>query len=84
MELEAINNKLKYGYIYIIHIMNLIYIGSGEIANDKNRLDKHLYEVFYKIKEGEPLTRRLFKAINQFILDFLYSMTSIKYHLLIS
>ena len=36
----------------------------------KNRLDKQLYEVFYKIKKGEKLTRILFKAIDQFILKF--------------
>jgi len=35
MELEAINNKINYGYIYIIQIMNSIYIGSGEDANNK-------------------------------------------------
>ena len=35
MELQAINNTLEYGYIYIIQIMNSIYIGSGEDANNK-------------------------------------------------
>ena len=50
MELQAINNKIKNGYIYIMQIMNFIYIGSGENANNKNRLDTHLYELFYKIK----------------------------------
>ena len=51
MELEAINNKINYVYIHIIQIMNFIYIGSGVNANNKNRLDTHLYELFYKIKK---------------------------------
>ena len=51
MELEAINNKITYGYFYIIRIMIFIYIGSGENANNKNRLDTHLYELFNKIKK---------------------------------
>ena len=53
--------------IFILQIMNMIYIGSGEHANNKNRLDTHLYELFYKVKKGEPVTRTLFKAINEFI-----------------
>ena len=69
MGLEAINNKMKYGYIYIMQIMNLIYIGSGDDAKNKNRLETHLYALFYRIKKGEPLTRILFKAIHEFILD---------------
>ena len=48
-------------------MMTFIYIGSGEHANNKNRLDTHLYELFYKIRRGEPLTRKLFKAINEFV-----------------
>ena len=77
MGLEAINNKIKHGYIYIIQIMNYIYIGSGENANDKNRLDTHLYELFNKIKNGEPLTRKLLKAIKECILNIsiLYDIT---------
>ena len=47
MELEAINNNIKYGYIYTIQIMSFIYIGSGEDANNKSKLDKHLYEILY-------------------------------------
>ena len=43
--------------------MNMIYIGLGENANNKDRLDTPLYDLFYKIK-GEPLTGKLFKAIN--------------------
>ena len=35
MELEAINNPKKYGYIYNIKIMNYDYIGSAEDANNK-------------------------------------------------
>ena len=49
MEVEVINNKIKHGYIYIIETMNMLYLGSGENANNKNRLDTHLYELFYKI-----------------------------------
>ena len=60
---------MKYGYIYIIKVMNIIYIGSGENANNKNRLDTHLYELFNKIKNQEPLTRKLFKAITDSILN---------------
>ena len=41
MELNIINNNIDYGYIYIIQIMNYKYIGSGENANNKNRLDTH-------------------------------------------
>ena len=67
MELEAINNNINYGHIYIIQIMNLIYIGSGGHDNNKNRLETHLSELFYKIKKGEPLTRKLFKAITDFL-----------------
>ena len=67
MELEVSNNKIKHGHIYIIQIMIVIYIGSGESANNKKRLDTHLYDSFYKVKNGEPLTRKLFKAINEFI-----------------
>ena len=63
MELEVINNKIKHGYIYIIQIMDYVYIGSGENANNKHRLDTHLYELFNTVKHGEPLTRKLFKAI---------------------
>ena len=51
MELEAINNKIKYGYIYIIQIMNFICIGSGKQSNNKNRLETHLDELSYKIKK---------------------------------
>jgi len=61
-----INSNIKYGYIYIVQTMNYIYIGSGEDTNNKSRLDTHLYELFYKIKKGEPLTRKLFKAMNLF------------------
>ena len=46
MELEVVNNKIERVYIHIIQIMNLIYIGSGENANNKNRLDTQLYELF--------------------------------------
>ena len=49
--------------------MNLIYIGSGETANNKNRLDTHLYELLYKVKKGEPLTRKLFEAVNEIVLN---------------
>ena len=82
MELEAINNKIKYGYIYTTQIMNFIYIGSGENANNKNKLDTHLYELFKRIKKGEPLTRKLFKAINEFILhmSIFYDITRISCH----
>ena len=45
MELEAINNKIKYGYIYTTQIMNFIYIGSGEHASNINGLDTHSYEL---------------------------------------
>ena len=67
MELEVINNKIRHVYIYSIQIMNYIYIGPGEDANNKNRLDTTLYELFYNIK-GEPLTRKMFIAINEFVL----------------
>jgi len=46
MELEVVNNKIERVYIYIIQIMNMIYIGSGENANNINRLDTYLYELF--------------------------------------
>jgi hypothetical protein len=49
--------------------MNVVYIGSGENANNKNRLDTHLCELFNKIKKGAPLTKTLFKAINESILN---------------
>ena len=49
--------------------MSFIFIGSGESANNKNRLETHLYEIFNKIRNGEPIARKLFKAINDFILD---------------
>ena len=82
MELEAINNNIKYGYIYIIQIMNYIYIGSGENANNKNRLETHLYELFNKLKKGEPLTRKLFKAIEDFILNIsiFYDIKHMSFH----
>ena len=48
MELEAINNKINYGYIYIIQIMNSIYIGSGEDAN--NKIDQRHLHMSYSIK----------------------------------
>ena len=51
MESEVINNKIKHGYIYIIQIMNMIYIGSDENANNKDRLDTHSYELFDKVKK---------------------------------
>ena len=75
MEIE----QVKYGYIYIIKIMNFIYIGSGENHNNKNRLETHLTELFYKLKNKEPLTRKLFKAINDFILDIsmFYNLSNI-------
>ena len=47
----------------------MIYIGSGEDANNNNRLDTHLYQLFYKVKKGEPLTRKLLKAINEFVFN---------------
>ena len=49
MGLEAINNKIKYGYMYSIQIMSLTYIGSGEDASNKNGLETHLFKLFYKI-----------------------------------
>ena len=49
MELKAINNEIRYGCTYSIQITNFIYIGSGENANNKHRLDTHLYELFYTI-----------------------------------
>jgi len=49
MVLEAINNKLKYVFFYVVQIMNFIYIGSGENANNKNRLDTCLYVLFDKM-----------------------------------
>ena len=55
MDLEVINNKIKHSYIYIAKIIEYFYIGSGEHANNKNRLYTHLYELFNKIKNGEPL-----------------------------
>ena len=48
MELEVINNKIKHVYIYIVQIMNMIYIGSSENPNNTNRLDTHSYGLFYK------------------------------------
>ena len=75
-------DSITYGivvYIYIIQIMNYIYIGSGENANNKNTLDTHLYELFNKIKNGEPLTRTLFKAIQECIanISIFYVITKI-------
>jgi hypothetical protein len=80
MELEAINNPKKYGYIYNIKIMNYDYIGSGEDANNKNRLKTHLYELFNKINNREPITRKLFKAINEFILNIAIFYTNMSFH----
>ena len=79
MDLEVINNKIKHGYIYIVQIMNYIYIGSGENANNKCRLYTHSYELFIKVENGEPLTRKLFKAIQECILDIslFYDVTKI-------
>ena len=57
MELEVTNNKIKLGYIYIIQITNMIYIGSGENANNKNRLDTHLYELSNKIKKRRSINK---------------------------
>ena len=49
MELEASNNKIKHGHVYIIQIMDMIYIGLGENSKNKNRFETHLYELFYKV-----------------------------------
>jgi len=78
MELEVIHNKIKHVYIYIIQIMN-IYIGYDENANNRNRLYTHLHELFNKIKNGEPLTRKLFKAIQECIanISIFYVITKI-------
>ena len=38
MELEVINNKIKHGYNYSIQIMSMIYIDSGESANNKKQI----------------------------------------------
>ena len=75
MEIE----QMKYGYIYIIKIMKFTYIGSGENHNNKNRLEIYLTELFYKLKNREPLTRKLVKAINDFILDIsmFYNLSNI-------
>ena len=75
MELEVINNKIKHVYIHIIQIMNMTYIGSGENANNNNRLYTLLYELFYKIKGA----RKLFKAITELILNIsiFYDFTKI-------
>jgi len=45
-------------------------------------LETHLYELFNKIKKGEPITRKLFKAINDFILNILifYDIKHISFH----
>lgn len=80
MELETLNNNIKYGYIYIIQIMNLMYIGSGEDANNKNRLKTHLCELFIKINNREPITRKLFKAINEFILNIAIFYTHMSFN----
>ena len=52
-----------------LYYTNYEFIGSGEDANNKNRLDTHLYEIFNKIKKGGPFTRELLKAINDCILN---------------
>ena len=61
--------------------MNYINIGSGENANNKHRLDTHLYELFNKIKNGEPLTRKLLRGIQECILDIsiFYDITKISF-----
>ena len=59
MELEVINNKIKHGYIYIIQRMYYIYIGSGENANNKNRLDTLVYELFNKIKKWRAINKEI-------------------------
>ena len=53
-----------------------------ENANTKNKLDTHLYELFNKIEKGEPLTRKLFKAINELILkiSIFYDITKVAFH----
>ena len=39
--------------------MNLIYIGSGENSNNKNRLDTHLYELSNKTKKRKTITKEI-------------------------
>ena len=46
--------------------MNSFYIGSGENANNKNRLETHLYELFNKITQGGPLTMTLNELMHLF------------------
>ena len=59
MELEAINIKIENEYIYIIQTMDFIYIGSGENANNKDRSETHLYELFYKIKKRRTINNEI-------------------------
>ena len=45
----------------------------------QHRFERFLYELFYKVKKGEPSTRKLFKAINESILNIsiFYDITKI-------
>jgi hypothetical protein len=57
----AVNRgQRQHGCIYVKQITDMIYLGWGEHANNKNRLDAHLYGLLCKTKTGEPLTRKLF------------------------
>ena len=47
-------------------------------------INTHLYELFNKNKNGEPLTMKLFKAIQECILGISIFYTLLKFHLLVS
>ena len=67
--------KKDQGYIYALIVNGLVYIGSSSY-ND--RLKQHITELYKKAKEGEEMSRKLFKEIETLICDikcFMKDMT---------
>lgn len=57
---------IRYGYIYIIIVNGLVYVGSSV---NGNRLKQHLKELYTKALLGEAFTRKIFVEIKKLVED---------------
>ena len=57
---------IKYGYIHLIIVNELIYVGS---SINGNRLKQHLRELHNKATQGEEFSRKLLLEISKLVQD---------------
>ena len=69
--------KKDQGYIYALIVNGLVYIGSSSY-ND--RLKQHITELYKKAKEGEEMSRKLFKEIETLICDIKCFIKDMTFH----